>query len=81
MSWIMTMRRTENPIAYSFAIGTVEVAEITFSRGLVWLRTMNSTSDHKTMTEAMKEMHVRLNSPAPEGYEARPARDRKKVET
>lgn len=77
MSWIMTMRRTERPITYSFAIGAMVVADITFSGKIVWLRTLTDVTHHNSMSDALKEMHRQLNGPAPEGYETRALQDRR----
>jgi len=67
MSWVMAMTRTERPITYGFHIGEVKVAEITFAGREVLLRTMSNVTEHANMSEAMREMHRRLNAPSPEG--------------
>lgn len=67
MSWVMAMTRTERPVAYGFHIGDLKVAEITFAGGRALLRTMTDVTGYPTMSDAMKEMHRRLNAPSPEG--------------
>lgn len=66
MAWVMSTRRTERPVAYQFLIGDLQVAEVSFAGSRAILSTMTDRTDHPTMSDAMKEMHRRLNSPPAE---------------
>lgn len=67
MTWVMSMERKEQPIRYIFRIGSLPVARVSFFGRQVLLETLGSETSHATMSDAMREMHRRLNEPAPEG--------------
>jgi hypothetical protein len=64
MKWIMTSERVRGDDAgVHFFIGSLCVAQVKFFRGKdkgCLLVTLDHTSEHKSVSEAMKEMHRKL---------------------
>lgn len=77
----MSMLREERPARYTVFIGSVPVAQVTFGhmrtgdriRSCALLRISDEVelTHHLTMSDALREMHRRLNSPSPEGANVR----------
>jgi hypothetical protein len=63
--WIMSQRREERPVRYTYFIGEVPVASVHFVGGSAVLTTGDAVESFATMSEALTEMHRRLNAPAP----------------